>query len=118
VQFQVSDLPAGELGVAFPSADKVLIDTSAADHGWFVDPTPLQDEEFTPAPSGALFAAAGTAAGDHTDLLTAVLHEMGHLAGLPDVSAASSPADLMGDQMGTGSRLTAALDQVFTRSLF
>jgi hypothetical protein len=50
------------------------------------------------------------------DLLTAVLHELGHLAGLPDVSAASSPADLMGDQLGTSSRLTAALDQVFAQS--
>jgi hypothetical protein len=117
-QFQVSDLPAGELGVAFPSANKVLIDTGAAGQGWFVDPTPLQDEEFTPTPSGALYAPAGTAAGDHTDLLTAVLHEMGHLAGLPDVSAASSPADLMGEQLGTGSRLTAALDRVFAQSPF
>jgi hypothetical protein len=41
---------------------------------------------------------------------------MAHLAGLPDVSPASSPGDLMGDQLGTGSRLTAALDQVFAQS--
>src|SRR5262249_17242486 len=103
----VRDLPAGDLGRAFPGANQVLIDKDAAGHGWFVDPTPLQDEEFTPAPSGALYAPAGTAAGDHRDLLTAVLHELGHLAGLSDVGAATHPADLMGDQLRAGERLTA-----------
>jgi hypothetical protein len=117
-QFQVSDLPTGELGVASPSANQVLIDKSAAGHGWFVDPTPLQDEEYAPAPWGALCAPAGAPAGDHLDLLTAVLHELAHLAGLPDISAASSPAELMGEQLGTGNRLTAALEQVFARSPF
>jgi hypothetical protein len=115
-QFRVSDLPLTELGVALPSADRVLIDRNAAGHGWFVDPTPLQDEEYAPAPWGALAAPAGTLAGDHMDLLTVVLHELGQLAGLTDVSAKSSPAELMGDQLGTGSRLTAALDQVFAQS--
>jgi hypothetical protein len=112
-QFQVSDLPRAELGVALPSADRVLIDRGAAGHGWFVDPTPLEDEEYAPAPWGALAAPAGTPAGDHPDLLSAVLHELGHLAGLPDVSAAANPGDLMGDLLGNGNRLTAALDRVF-----
>jgi parallel beta-helix repeat protein len=114
--FQVSDLPAGNLGMGFPGANQVLIDPDAAGHGWFVDPTPLQDEEFTPAPSGALLASAGTAAEDRMDLLTAVLHELGHLAGLPDVSAAADPGNLMGDVLGLSNRLTAALDRVFAQS--
>jgi hypothetical protein len=115
-QFQVSDLPAGELGLALPSANRVQIDRGAAGHGWFVDSTPLQDEEYAAAPSGALDAPAGTAAGDHLDLLTAVLHELGQLAGLPDVSAAAHPAELMGDLLGAGNRLTAALDRAFAQS--
>jgi hypothetical protein len=81
-----------------------------------VDPSPLQDEEYAPAPSGELLAPSGTPAGDHLDLLTAVLHELGQLAGLPDVPAASSPAELMGELLGAGSRLTAALDRVFAQS--
>jgi uncharacterized repeat protein (TIGR01451 family) len=117
-QFQVSDLPATELGVALPSTDRVLIDRDAAGHGWFVDPTPLQDEEYAPAPWGALAAPAGTPAGDHMDLLTVVLHELGNLAGLTDVSAAANPADLMGDLLGRGNRLTTALDRVFAHSPF
>jgi hypothetical protein len=60
-QFQVSDLPAGDLGRAFPSANQVLIDRDAAGHGWFVGPTPLQDEEYAAAPTGGLYAPAGTA---------------------------------------------------------
>jgi hypothetical protein len=115
-QFQVSDLPAGELGLALPSANRVQIDRGAAGEGWFVDPTPLQDEEYAPAPWGALAAPAGTPAGDHLDLLTAVLHELGHLASLPDVPAAAHPGDLMGDQLDAGSRLTAALDRAFAQS--
>src|SRR5262249_38965445 len=116
-QFQVSDLPPTELGVALPSADRVLIDRGAAGHGWFVDPTPPRDEEYAPARWGALAARAGPPAWDHLDLLTAVLHELGNLAGLPEVSAAHAPADLMGDLLGSGNRLTAALDRVFADSL-
>jgi hypothetical protein len=45
-----------------------------------------------------------------------VLHELGHLAGLTDGSAATHPADLMGDPLRAGDRLTAALDRVFADS--
>jgi len=57
----------------------------------------------------------GTPAAEHLDLLTAVLHELGHLAGLPDVSAATNPADRTGDPLGAGVRRTAALDRVFAQ---
>jgi hypothetical protein len=111
---QVGDLPGAELGQASPASGAVLLDRTAAGHGWFIDPTPLTDEEFD---AGGQARAGGAAAG-RMDLLTAVLHELGHLAGLPDVSAAAHPADMMGDQLGTGSRRTAALDQVFARTSF
>jgi hypothetical protein len=111
---QVGDLPGAELGQAWPASGAVLLDGDAAGHGWFVDPTPLTDEEFD-ASGQAL--AGGPAAG-RMDLLTAVLHELGHLAGLPDVSAATDPADLMGEQLGAGVRRTAVLDQVFARTPF
>src|SRR5262249_58612840 len=106
-QFQVSDLPATEVGVALPSADRVLIDRGAAGHGWFVDPTPLADEEYAPAAWGALAAPAGTPAGDHLDLLTAVLHELGNLAGLAEGSGGHPPAHLTGGLLGSGDRPTA-----------
>jgi hypothetical protein len=95
-----------------------LLDRTAAGHGWFVDPTPLQDEEFRGGADGPLTAAPTGPAAGKMDLLTAVLHELGHLAGLPDVSAATDPADLMGEQLADGDRRTAALDRVFAQGPF
>jgi hypothetical protein len=47
VHFQVADLPGRTLGVTYRDAGTVVIDADAAGHGWFVDPTPGSDEEFT-----------------------------------------------------------------------
>jgi len=49
------------------------------------------------------------------DLLTAVLHEMGHLAGRPDPGARAHPGDLMADTLDPGARRTDALDQVVAK---
>lgn len=59
----------------------IVIDDDAAGFGWFVDATPLSDEEFAASASGQLQALDHQAA-DHMDLLTVVIHEMGHLLGL------------------------------------
>jgi hypothetical protein len=47
------------------------------------------------------------------DLLTAVLHELGHLAGNPD-----STSGLMDGVLAPGVRQTQALDQIFARGWF
>jgi hypothetical protein len=114
-QFTVANLTAGALGAAFPSLNRVQIDATAAGRGWFMDLTPLQDEEFTATPQGALVALPGTAAQGRADLLTAVLHELGHIAGLSDTDATGT---LMGGFLTDGTRLTAALDQVFAKGNF
>jgi hypothetical protein len=54
----------------------VEIDRRAAGFGWFVDSTPLRDEEF--AAHGNELAVPGLRG---IDLLTVVLHELGHVAG-------------------------------------
>jgi len=58
-------------------------------HGWFVDPTPQQDEEFEPVtvelcgePRTVLKAKRGGPAAGKQDLYTVVLHEFGHALGL------------------------------------
>jgi hypothetical protein len=113
-QYSVGALPAGWLGLTDVAADQVTISPDAAGHGWFVDPTPLQDEEFAAGgPGGVLTALPGAAAGLE-DLETAVLHEMGHLAGLPDVDNATHPGDLMDAFLCVGVRETQALDQIFS----
>jgi hypothetical protein len=103
--YELAALPAGTLGLAFEGSNQVLISRDAAGHGWFVDPTPLQDEEF--AANGT--ALAGSAAAGHEDLLTTVLHEMAHLVGVGDDSGSA----LMQDMLAPGVRHTAALDAVF-----
>jgi hypothetical protein len=47
------------------------------------------------------------------DLLTVVLHEMGHLAGLADVGASGHADDLMAGTLTPGTRRVDALDAVF-----
>jgi hypothetical protein len=104
--YQLAALPTGTLGLAFADSNQVFISDDAAGHGWFVDSTPLQDEEF--AANGT--ALAGSAAAGHEDLLTVVLHEMGHLVGLADDSGSA----LLADSLPLGVRRTDHLDAVFS----
>jgi hypothetical protein len=91
---------------------------NAAGSGWFVDPTPLRDEEFgVGTPGSPLTALPGTAAAGRMDLLTAVPHVMGHLAGRPDLGTAGHGGDLMADTLALGARRTENLDAVFVRGL-
>jgi hypothetical protein len=103
--YQLAALPTGTLGLTFSDSNEVLISEDAAGHGWFVDHTPLQDEEF--GANGS--ALPGSPAVGREDLLTTVLHEMGHLAGLPDDSGSL----LLADSLATGVRHTDHLDAVF-----
>jgi hypothetical protein len=112
-QFQVSPLPNGTLTVAQVSNGAVLVNPNAAGYGWFIDATPLQDEEFSRAANGAQVAVANGPAAGRMDLLTAVLHEMGSLAGSSDVNPLRFPDDVMANLLPTGLRRTDALDAVF-----
>jgi hypothetical protein len=111
--FVANSLLPGALGETFTATNTVLISADAAGNGWFVDPTPLEDAEF--AADGT--ALPGSAAAGHADLLTTVLHEMGHLVGRPDVSGVQQPSDLMADTLPLGVRHTNALDEVFSIGL-
>jgi hypothetical protein len=107
--YGVGALPPGVLGLTDVAARRVTLSADAAGHGWFADGTPLQDEEFAPdSPGSPLVALPGSPAAGKEDLLTAVLHEMGHLAGRPD-----GGAGLMAGALAPGTRDLGALDQVF-----
>lgn len=66
------------------SAAEITLDTDAAGHGWFVDATPLLNEEFLPTSNpGEWVARPGSAADGRIDLmLFSLLHEQGHALGL------------------------------------
>ena len=122
VKVEVADLPGGTLGET--DGKTILIDRDAAGYGWFVDPTPGDDSEFAATPgSPTLVAAKGGAAALHVDLLTTVMHELGHELGLDHVAA----DDLMNavlplgvrrnisglDAIGGGSSEHDSVDQLF-----
>ena len=104
VKVQVADLPGGLLGETIGKT--ILIDSNAAGYGWFVDPTPAMDEEFTTSPSNQQLRAIDPRAVDRIDLLTVVEHELGHVLGLKDLN--TSTDDLMSGVLGTGIRRNAS----------
>src|SRR5207245_9031697 len=68
---RISILGGTTLGLA--SGNTIWLDDNAAGWGWFVDPTPGEDSEFT---------TPGNQGEQHRmDLLTVVMHEMGHVLG-------------------------------------
>jgi len=109
-QFQIVDLgDAVELGNAQPGL--IQIDDDAAGHGWFIDSTPDDDDEFAlGVAANELQALGGTAAG-RMDLLTLIMHELGHELGVEGSSADRDPHDLMTEKIDTGVRRTPAEDQ-------
>jgi DNA/RNA endonuclease G (NUC1) len=91
INLQLVDLPTGQLAEAVvtkfddsgrPNGGTLLIDHNANDIGWYIDPTPLDHSEFTTTLTDTAFRAtpSSPAAGRY-DLLTTILHEMGHLSG-------------------------------------
>jgi hypothetical protein len=101
-QFIITDLPGSYLGKT--TGNIVDLDTNAAGNGWFVDPTPASNEEFTPSANGQHLQAVASQALDRIDLLTVVEHELGHIAGVGDLNVVSD--DLMSGVLGVGVRRT------------
>ena len=98
VKVDVANLSTGFLGETLGKA--IWIDDDASGYGWFVDPTPSDDAEFVAGSGASLTAPANTAAAQRADLLTAVMHEMGHVLGYGDTSL----DDLMAATLPLGTR--------------
>jgi hypothetical protein len=84
-----------------------VIDTDAAGHGWFVDPTPFDNLEFLHAANAGgtdLYTDPTSAAAGHLDLLTTVSHELGHVIGLDDSTSSADAGDLMYINLVDGER--------------
>ncbi|MES2098160.1 MAG: Ig-like domain-containing protein, partial [Pseudomonadota bacterium] len=102
VSVTVGDLGGTDLGLSTPG--HITLDATALGHGWFVDSTPNDDAEFTVNSAGTLYTAPDQTPAGHVDLLTAVMHELGHQIGLEDNYAGSVAGDVMYGYIADGSR--------------
>lgn len=103
VELRVADLPGNLLGTA--SETTVTLDVNAASHGWFIDVTPDDDSEFAILVSDTERQASNdSAAAGQMDLLTVVMHELGHTAGYDDLLASSSSDNLMFHELPLSTR--------------
>ena len=94
VQVTIADLPGTLLGLA--TADRITLDMDAAGYGWYTAAVPQTADD-------------GAA---RMDLLTAVLHELGHVAGLEDESEDPAGEDLMSGWLLPGTRRLPTLADV------
>jgi hypothetical protein len=101
-RLRIADLPGELLGAVVDNA--IVLDEKAAGFGWFVDPTPLTDEEFEWNHESNYGVGRSGEAGDRFDLLTVLKHEYGHLLGLDDRNSPDDPYDLMASELAAGIR--------------
>jgi hypothetical protein len=105
VTFQIVDLPGNVVGQVIENRI-VQIDIDAAGYGWFVDTTPWDSVEFAQSmPAGDLVATAASPAYGRADLLTVVLHELGHILG-----GDHEDEGIMDDTLPLGTRRSTVAD--------
>lgn len=82
VEVKIVELPENQLAKAETDANTIYLDINAAGWGWFVDQTPLLNEEFDATTIAGLFEASlFSSAEGQIDLLTVLMHELNHLLG-------------------------------------
>jgi len=87
----IDNLDGTELGWESPGI--ITIDADGAGYGWFIDTTPFDDVEF----AGGI--AVDPAALGKVDLLSAVMHEIGHVLGYDH-----DTDQIMSETLGIGMR--------------
>ncbi|MBL9129703.1 MAG: hypothetical protein JNG86_00785, partial [Verrucomicrobiaceae bacterium] len=100
LRFELADLGALHLGQS--RGDLIQISRKAGGSDWFIDQTPSDDVEFS-AISNFKSQVSNPAAGG-VDLLTTLMHEMGHALGLEDRYDLRSRRSLMFGHLTRGER--------------
>ncbi|MDF1813217.1 MAG: autotransporter-associated beta strand repeat-containing protein, partial [Verrucomicrobiales bacterium] len=93
IEISVVDIEGLALGTT--EGTHIYLDWNAAGSDWFIDETPFDDEEFEFAVSSTVFRDTDGEAQYGMDLLSVMMHEMGHVLGLEDVYASQQNQNLM-----------------------
>jgi hypothetical protein len=91
LNIEIADLPTGQLAEAnitgfdptgHPNSGTLYLDTDANGLGWYIDPTPWDNSEYSQTLTNTAYRATlGSDAYNHYDLLITILHETAHLQG-------------------------------------
>ncbi len=91
LNIEITDLPTGQLAEANitgfdptgrPNSGTLYLDVDANGLGWYIDPTPWDNSEYSQTLTDTAYRATpDSAAYGHYDLLTTILHETAHLQG-------------------------------------
>jgi hypothetical protein len=105
ITVEITDLPDGILGEA--RGTTIYLDITAAGHGWFVDATADDSSEFGIILDGErLIADSASDAFGRIDLLTVLVHEIGHGLGFDHDSGLA----VMDDALRNGERVLLGSD--------
>jgi Ca2+-binding RTX toxin-like protein len=105
------NLPSRMIGETMGA--QIVIDRTAQGWGWFVDPTPLDNSEFTVSLGNGVFvASSSSAAYGRMDLLSTVLHELGNAMGF----AEDTGQDVTGMVLQPGERRLPVAGQVVVQT--
>lgn len=108
VDIRIEDFKGSFVGSS--EKGKITLDTDGGGHGWFFDPTPGQDEELSGVNS--LHSGCGSMPEGRMDLLTVLLHELGHQIGMEDSYQYTGSTDLMFGFLKPGERRIPAARSV------
>lgn len=100
VTAKIAALPPGYLGGDPTGGSTIYLSVDAAGYGWFVDAAPWTE-------------TISVAATGREDLLTVLMHELGHVLGLNDLDPTAFPNDLMAETLATGVRRLPSAQDVF-----
>ncbi len=91
LKVEITSLPTGQLAEGTitgydsngrPNSGTLTIDSTGNDQGWFIDTTPGDNSEFDQQLTNTAYRATTGEAASKYDLLTTILHELGHLQGI------------------------------------
>jgi hypothetical protein len=103
LKFEVADLPSIYLGEA--AGDRIRVDNNAGGNGWFMDANGASESVFAQKTSATRhYTNPASDAAGRIDLLTTIMHEMGHAIGLPDSYSEKDRDSLMYGFLTKGER--------------